>query len=66
MDRLVLGDGQWARIAPHVIGDERTRHHNLHSIKNKRKSAYLPREGALPLAPQDREHVRETQDWRRM
>jgi transposase len=25
MDRLVLGDGQWARIAPHVIGDERTR-----------------------------------------
>lgn len=25
MDRLVLGDDQWGRIAPHVIGDERTR-----------------------------------------
>ena len=23
--RLVLSDGQWERIAPHIIGDERTR-----------------------------------------
>ena len=25
LDRLVLSDGQWQRIAPHIIGDERTR-----------------------------------------
>lgn len=25
LDRLVLSDEQWARIAPHIIGDERTR-----------------------------------------
>lgn len=25
LDRLVLSDAQWARIAPHIIGDERTR-----------------------------------------
>ena len=25
LDRLILSDGQWERMAPHVIGDERTR-----------------------------------------
>jgi transposase len=25
LDRLVLSDEMWARIAPHIIGDERTR-----------------------------------------
>ncbi len=25
LDRLVLSDGQWERISPHIIGDERTR-----------------------------------------
>ena len=25
LDRLVLSDEQWARMAPHIIGDERTR-----------------------------------------
>lgn len=25
LDRLVLRDEQWARLAPHLIGDERTR-----------------------------------------
>jgi putative transposase len=25
LDRLVLSDAAWARIAPHVIGDERSR-----------------------------------------
>ena len=25
LDRLILGDDQWARISPHIIGDERTR-----------------------------------------
>lgn len=25
LDRLVLSDGQWDRIAAHIIGDERTR-----------------------------------------
>ncbi|MGO7790362.1 transposase, partial [Rhizobium ruizarguesonis] len=25
LDRLVLRDEQWERIAPHIIGDERTR-----------------------------------------
>ena len=25
LDRLVLSDGQWARVAPHIIGDQRTR-----------------------------------------
>jgi putative transposase len=25
LDRLMLSDGQWERMAPHVIGDERTR-----------------------------------------
>ena len=25
MDRLILCDQQWERIAPHIIGDERTR-----------------------------------------
>jgi transposase len=25
LDRLVLNDEQWARMAPHIIGDERTR-----------------------------------------
>ena len=26
--RLILSDGQWERIAPHIIGDERTRGSN--------------------------------------
>ena len=25
LDRLILSDEQWARMAPHIIGDERTR-----------------------------------------
>jgi putative transposase len=25
LDRLVLGDEQWARMSPHIIGDERSR-----------------------------------------
>jgi hypothetical protein len=25
LDRLILRDDQWARISPHIIGDERTR-----------------------------------------
>ena len=25
LDRLILSDGQWGRMAPHIIGDERTR-----------------------------------------
>jgi putative transposase len=25
LDRLVLSDAQWARISPHIIGDERSR-----------------------------------------
>ena len=25
LDRLVLGDAQWARMSAHIIGDERTR-----------------------------------------
>ncbi len=25
LERLILGDGQWARMAPHIIGDARTR-----------------------------------------
>jgi putative transposase len=25
LDRLILSDGQWARISTHIIGDERTR-----------------------------------------
>ena len=25
LDRLILRDDQWERIAPHIIGDERTR-----------------------------------------
>ena len=25
LDRLILSDEQWARISPHIIGDERTR-----------------------------------------
>lgn len=25
LDRLVLSDGQWERLSPHIIGDERTR-----------------------------------------